>query len=221
MLTDDVDQASVLQVIRHVEYLATSEAQPSRMANNMSIREMLRVTAAAQILGMGKYTAHVYKKVEAQLRHGLPEYGDLDALFSLKNQHQRLFTIVCEKLAWRVREETISDHDVFDRIKSLNKAYTNSLRIAKDHNDRAQQAEQACIRREEAKERAVAEAEAREKREAARIQPVWDMKAVQEAEYERICLEQSRLPGNKRKKFSADVRLHWERTRGTKPPKGC
>jgi hypothetical protein len=232
MLTDDVDQASVLRLVRHVEHLATSEAQPLRMANDMDVLEMLRVTAAAQALGMEKYTAHVYKKVEAQLRHGLLEYDDLDAILSLKVQHQRLFRIVCENLARRVREETIPDHDVLDRyleanplyrdrISSLNDTHANRLRIAQEREHRIRQAEQARIRREETKECAIADANAREKREAARTQPAWDKKAAQETEYERICIEQSRLPVNKRKKFTNGVRLHWERTQGTKPPKGC
>jgi hypothetical protein len=101
LLPENVDKSSVLRLIRYIEVVAKLEVQPPRLAID-DVPKMLGIMATAQMLGMEKYTSHLYKKLEAQLRHDLLEYEDMDAVLAFKQQFPQLFKFLCDNMARRI-----------------------------------------------------------------------------------------------------------------------
>ncbi|KAF2030623.1 hypothetical protein EK21DRAFT_100301 [Setomelanomma holmii] len=168
----------------------------------MSTYDMLSVTAAADVLGMKKYTDHIYRKCEACLRHELPSYEDLNAFTLFAAKHSHLLRLLVST-AIAKREEYVA----------------NCARIGQEREDKNRAALQAKI----AEERATAidkEREQRQKEKAAKEKEFWDKKKAEAAEDEKAIQAKLKLSADKRK-FTPREKAHWRRTRGTKLPKGC
>jgi hypothetical protein len=206
-----------------------------RMSNKMSIYDMLSVTAAANVLGMKKYTDHIYRKCEAYLRRNLPTYEELDAVTFFANKHPRLLRLLAsENLAPRMWENTIPDttdfvyylshnHTLNDEIQyavaKREEYLSNNARLQKEQKDKLE----ALKRNERTKvqeEWAKVQARKHEEERVAMEKMFWDQKKAEAAEDEKSVQAKLKLPVDKRK-FTAREKAHWRRTRGTKLPKGC
>jgi hypothetical protein len=224
-----------------VDYLIEMIFEPKetiehlRMSNKMSIYDMLSVTAAANVLGMRKYTDHIYRKCEAYLRRHLPTYEELDAVTFFANKHPRLLRLLAsENLAPRVCGNTIPD--IADFVYYLSHNHTlkneiqyaiakheeylaNRVRLEKERKDK----DEALKRNERTKiqeERAKVQARKLEEERAVMDKMFWDQKRAEAAEDEKSVQAKLKLSVDKRK-FTAREKAHWRRTRGTKLPKGC
>jgi hypothetical protein len=212
-LPADTNKDGVDHLMGYLAYVVNTPKRPVVMSNKLPLSEALSVCAAAHLLGMGKYTDNVYKMCEAILRSELPTYQDLEDIAPFAEQHARLFKIVVQNLAMRVREGTVPDPDDFniylqsnntlaEAIKTAN--YKHASFVARDERRRVQHANDE--KRKEA-----------EKHRAAQ----WKEKTTKRAALENACVEKSRGGVNERKKFTAEERAHWVSTRRTQPPKGC
>jgi len=195
---------------------------------------------------MEKYVDHVYKKCEAILHSRLLSYDDLTTLTHSTEHHLRLFKIVVKGLADRVRNKTMPDLDGFYRYLSGNpylnwlisiniKKRGKAIENAQIHQEAVeemkrrwvegeieeQRDEEKRLRRQKAKDELRKREEERLEVHAARQDAFWEAKRVQDAANEKACLEKVRTPVSKRVAFTQDERVHWRKTRGTLPLKGC
>ncbi|KAH8707528.1 hypothetical protein GQ44DRAFT_551118, partial [Phaeosphaeriaceae sp. PMI808] len=101
------------KVIQYILLLARTPNKDFNISFPMSISDMMSVTAAAEALGMGKYTSHIYKRCEAILRNENLEFEDMDACTHFREHHPRFFHILGERLAFQWIDNTILDIDEF------------------------------------------------------------------------------------------------------------
>ncbi|KAH7070464.1 hypothetical protein BKA63DRAFT_475735 [Paraphoma chrysanthemicola] len=237
-LPQDTDAHGVMLL---VDYLIAMIFEPSeaiedlRMSNRRSLYDLLSVTAAADSLGMKKYTDHLYRKCEAYIRRDLPAYEELDAMVHFAPKHTRLFHLmVTENLLPRMLTPgNIQDINDFNKYLSKTPVLNEPIQAAitkhyeyVENRARAQQERQenyhARKRKEQAyvqEQRAKVETQERDEK-AAKDKAFWDQKKEEAAEDEKSIQEKMKQSADNRR-FTAREKAHWRRTRGTKLPKGC
>ncbi|KAF2825019.1 hypothetical protein CC86DRAFT_420431 [Ophiobolus disseminans] len=195
----NTNRDGVVCLIGYLKYVAsTSQEVPSMMRVPTDMSAALGVCDAAKVLGMTKYTDHVYKVCDAMLRKAIPSSEDIDVVIAVKDQHARLFDIVVRDLAIQVWEDSIPDPDDFDIYLSNNPVLATAITQCNEaHAEKLRYLERVEYRKVQTT-----------KQEAAR------------AACERSIKEKSQCPLEKRKKFMPEERSHWVKTRGTQPHKG-
>ena len=227
-LPADVDQAGVVRLVDHLENSMLSARKPVPLTQNMTMSSSLGVCVVGQLLGMNRYVGHIYKKCEARLRRDPPTYEELDAIIAYSKQHTRLFNIVVNDLATRVWDDTIPDPEDFkaylaqnpaleNAIKVTNDKYANKLRIDAEREARRVRREEQRARLDEQQKRD----EERKKKEAAADKAFWTSKKAKDAALEASCQKKMKATNLKDRKFTVEERLHYVRTKGKQPPKGC
>lgn len=224
-----------------VDYLIAMIFEPSeaiedlRMSNRRSLYDMLSVTAAADLLGMKKYTDHLYRKCEAYIRRDLPAYEELGAMVRFASNHTRLFhLLVTENLVPRMLAPgNIQDIDDFKKYLSRTPVLNDPIQAAvskhyeyTENRARVQQQRQENYQARKREEQSQlqeqsAKVQTQERDEkAAKDKAFWDKRKAEDAEDEKSIKEKLKLSADNRK-FTAREKAHWRRTRGTKLPKGC
>jgi len=186
-LPDDIDARGVALLIAYMNKLVYSHHKDLRMRHyNMEVYDMLSVTAAAAVLGMEQYTAHIYRKCEAVLHNDLPSYDDIDAVTYFAREHPRMLYILAAKnLAKKMRENEIPDMDDFVAYLSINPIVNEQIQMSNtrhadyvSRNAQRKQEDQARVQRaiktreyhERAKASAIERAQKREQWEQGREQ---------------------------------------------------
>jgi len=216
-LPADTDEVGLDRLIGYLDYVCGTSKKPQPMSTNMPLFDMLSVCAVASSLGMDKYVDHVYKKSEAILRIDPPLYEHIDAITFFRPEHTRLYNIVVQNLAIRVRDATISDAEDFDKylsnhldlaeaIEATNDAFTaKQLKVAEAKGRKAFRGKAQVVRKEVQQ----------------RQTSLWADKNARRQVLVQSCAQKSSGPVEKRKKFTADERAHWISVHGKQPPKGC
>jgi hypothetical protein len=211
------EEGGVVHLVEHIKYISTTRKTPAKMSNKIDMFMSLSVCTAASVLGMEMYVNHVYKKCESVLREDPSSYKDLDANLLFDEEHARLFKIVVNDLAVRVREGSVPTPQAFrsylaqyprleDAIKAVNDSFAEQQRkAAKDEERNALDVETRAIKNEAAQ----------------RTESRWVEKNAKRAALEKACMVKPRIPLGRLKKFSAEERAHWISTRGEIVPKGC
>ncbi|KAF1842940.1 uncharacterized protein K460DRAFT_288836 [Cucurbitaria berberidis CBS 394.84] len=199
-LPDDTDIGGVIQIVNHLEAVIKFKHKPNQLSKNMTMLESLSICAAANLLGMSRYVDHIYKRCEALLRKGLPTYENLDAIIAFSKHHERLFSIVVNDLAVHVRDDTIPDVEEFNAYLMLNPILDATI---KEVNEKYAT---NLLRQAEREERRI---------------PFWDEKKAKAATLEISCQKKALETIPKDRKFTSEERMHWLRTKGKQPPKGC
>ncbi|KAH6331910.1 hypothetical protein HBI37_181340 [Parastagonospora nodorum] len=109
------DKRVLDRLMGYLGYVCGTSKKPQPMSTNMLMFNMLSICTAGSLLGMDKYTSHVYEKSEAILRIDPPLYEHINAIISVHEEHARLHRIVVQNLAFRVREATIPDPEDFQK----------------------------------------------------------------------------------------------------------
>ncbi|KAH7082165.1 hypothetical protein FB567DRAFT_605406 [Paraphoma chrysanthemicola] len=219
-----------------VDYLIAMIFEPSeaiedlRMSNRRSLYDMLSVTAAADLLGMKKYTDHLYRKCEAYIRRDLPAYEELDAMVRFASNHTRLFhLLVTENLVPRMLTPgSIQDISDFNKYLSKTPVLNEPIQAAitkhyeyTENRARVQQQRQENYQARKREEQAqLQEQSATAQNQERDEKAAKDKKKAEDAEDEKSIQEKVKQSGDKRR-FTAREKAHWRRTRGTKLPKGC
>lgn len=144
-LAPDTDIPGLTTLIQHLLTVAYNADEPHefehRLQNNMSVRDSLAVCQAAHRMGMIKYTAHVFRKMEAYLSNSIPQYHEIDAVLHFAAAHPRLRQAMVRKLALAIRDEAMPDPETFAAYcvhhPKLNAAITQSLAWCAAETDRA------------------------------------------------------------------------------------
>lgn len=196
MLPKDTDKVGVDLLFDYFKYaVSTSERIPSKMRVPRDTFQALCVCAAGWVLGMDKYTFHIYKVCKGTLRRDPPRWDDLDAIIAMRHHHQRLFNIVVQGLAAHVRDYTVEDSAEFQIYLLCNPAL--AVAIAKLR--LAENAQAQCVTRPALE---VAQYVVRQ----TSLEKKWVTGLVEEAV--RTAREKA-------------VKAKSRTTRGTQPPEGC
>jgi hypothetical protein len=227
-LPADTDRNGVILIVNYLEDIIKADARSGLFLRSSSMATSLSACAAAFLLGMDKYTVHVYRKCEALLRMDPPTYKDIDAILVFRKVHWRLFKIVVEGLAVHVWEGTIPDPEDFAVYLAQNPVLDNAIkaRISKNEYElrKRQGLEKRRIQQAEAQARheaLVKEKTEREKRNEAEKKAFFAAKAAKEAALEKSVQLKMRASEPKARKFTAEETAHYWRRYGKKPPKGC
>ncbi|KAH7082166.1 hypothetical protein FB567DRAFT_530713 [Paraphoma chrysanthemicola] len=223
-LPTDTDKDGVNHLLHYFSCVANTKRKPTFMNNHLPTYQALSVCAAAALLGMDKYTDHVYKMCEAKLRADPAEYEDIDAILAFEKHHARLFKVVVNDLATHVWNDTLPDKEDFaaylaenpvleTAIKAANDAYAEKDYLMETREERRMLREEYQARRKEREQRF----EDRKAEYKAR----WAAINTKNAALEKSCREKSSGAVEKRKQFDANERRHWISTRQCQPPKGC
>ncbi|KAH8708524.1 hypothetical protein GQ44DRAFT_777043 [Phaeosphaeriaceae sp. PMI808] len=193
----DVDGHGVYLLIEYIKTLMFSKKKNLRMESTIPVYDQLSVTAAAEALGMNRYTNHIYKKCEAQLRNNLPTYAELDACIQFAKPHARLLRIVAScNLAVRMRANDIPDADYFNEYLEQNPILKSEIESATtEYNEGIQKME---------KDKAF-----------------WRKKSSEAATDKKSIFQKLKLSGTNRK-FTLREAAHYRKARSTgKLPKSC
>ncbi|KAH4194467.1 hypothetical protein HBI95_198210 [Parastagonospora nodorum] len=109
------DERVLDRLIGYLGYVCGTSKKPQPMSTNMLMFDVLSISTAGSLLGMDKYTSHVYKKSEAIPRIDPPLYEHINAIISVHEEHARLHRIVVQNLAFRVRGATTPDPEDFQK----------------------------------------------------------------------------------------------------------
>ncbi|KAH3972620.1 hypothetical protein HBI56_185470 [Parastagonospora nodorum] len=184
-LPHDIDARGVVLLIAYINKMVSWRHNDLRMRHHeMEIYDMLSVTAAAALLGMEQYTAHIYRKCEAVLHNDLPSYDDIDAVTYFAREHPRmLYILASNNLAKKMRENQIPDVEDFTAYLSYNHILNEQIQMAhtrhadyvsrsqkreQEEQDRIQRANKTREYHERAKASAIARAQQREQWEQGR-----------------------------------------------------
>ncbi|KAH4044833.1 hypothetical protein HBI73_167080 [Parastagonospora nodorum] len=211
------DKRVLDRLMGYLGYVCGTSKKPQPMSTNMLMFNMLSICTAGSLLGMDKYTSHVYEKSEAILRIDPPLYEHINAIISVHEEHARLHRIVVQNLAFRVREATIPDPEDFQKylldhselavaIDATNDAFAAKQRKIADAKHRKASRDKVQVVRKEICQRNIA---------------LWADKNAKLQALAQSCAGKSCGPVEKRKNFSADERAHWISVHRKQPPKGC
>ncbi|EAT80959.2 hypothetical protein SNOG_11915 [Parastagonospora nodorum SN15] len=193
------DERVLDRLIGYLGYVCGTSKKPQPMSTNMLMFDVLSISTAGSLLGMDKYTSHVYKKSEAIPRIDPPLYEHINAIISVHEEHARLHRIVVQNLAFRVRGATTPDPEDFQKYLLDH----SELAVAIDAtNDPMRN----IVVRKEICQRNIA---------------LWADKNAKLQALAQSCAGKSCGPVEKRKNFSADERAHWISVHRKQPPQGC
>ncbi|KAF2249240.1 hypothetical protein BU26DRAFT_564897 [Trematosphaeria pertusa] len=225
VLPTGTDKDGVIRLVKYLDNIARSPKKPSRIAAKLETFEDLSTCAAAQLLGMEKYTANIMNLYWAWFANSLPDYDDLDAIMCFPTSHTRLFDLVASQLASLVRDDQVPDPEDFavylannarlaDKIADINKKAAAKARREAARERRRKEFEACQQRREEAEARR-AEDEARrlkaQKEREAKDKAFWEDKKKTEKELEARVQEKMRKGA---KAFTKEEAAHIRKTRG-------
>jgi hypothetical protein len=126
------EEGGVVHLIEHIKYISTARKTPVKMSNKIDMFMSLSVCTAASVLGMEMYVNHVYKKCESVLREDPSSYEDLDAILLFDEEHARLFKIVVNDLAVRVREASVPDPKAFQSYLEQYRSLDDAIEAVND-----------------------------------------------------------------------------------------
>lgn len=131
-LPHDIDARGVVLLIAYMSRMVSWHHKDLRMRHyDMEVYDMLSVTAAAAVLGMEQYTAHIYRKCEAILHNDLPSYDEIDAVTYFARERPRMLYILASKnLAKKMRENKIPDVDDFTAYLSNNPIINEQIQMS-------------------------------------------------------------------------------------------
>ncbi|KAF2686176.1 hypothetical protein K458DRAFT_430052 [Lentithecium fluviatile CBS 122367] len=224
----DCDKEGVLEFLRYLVYLTRTEDRPVPMVRKDKTREDLCICGGAYLLGMQKYTEHIYKHYWDYWTETIPDYEEIDIITQLPasmDKNARLFNKIANDLAVLVRHDTAPDPEEFkdyletknlrlrDAITEINNVHAYYVKKEEEHVERQRKMEEADRAREELLE--------------AKVEREREMHVQEKHKFEAINARNAALESSIKEKmkkagqmFTTEEKQHWVRTRGTRPPKG-
>lgn len=195
-------------------------------------RDLLIVHVAEQ-LGMRKYVQHIFNAYYKPLKNHELSFAHLIGIVKAENPvANKLYFDASYDLATLAWDNTIEDTKLWEEELMVNNKLAASVDklhgIWTDAINRQEKQDKLREIRQLEHEEQVKAQKTRElehvklqKQREAMDKVMWAEKASKEAALEKSCQQKVLAANARERKFTVDERLHWLRTKGKQPPKGC